>query len=544
MTSTELIRSLHRIGHLYWDRPDTADCLVKITCLSSVYHERDRHRLCSRCLCNAADRYHQNEVAKSGRTARHYDPSSSPNSSTSLPRAEVAPASAPASTTCFRSDNLGDCVEVLPYPTAGPIRRDDEGRLVYATQPKLAADVPSQHDGWRRYHNACVTRGSSSSFKVGECSRCPTGACLSPRSTLVDARASSDVEPWRTHQAQVPQVHPARRQEASEGKRRGSLPPSMYVAGADHRCTRCQNHQHETLTTYRLHKDFLTSQSTAIRQMVRARASEQVRRTSCPPGIETRRSVSAEAADMAKHIKKGQQHRRDGNGDADQILNLEIAVPDPSSLGVLFEYFYTGDFGKLAEAMESGQARWENVMLNASHLGLCDALKMQLGAWWRQRSDLARPSIRRSDADAAQRMARGSLPSDSQVSWKRRDGAASPNRVFGRPRAYTTGSGQRSMCDTEALTPSRVFSTLSSGLAGAVAEGQTSKRGKRDRKEEHKASYQQHELRPEPRSGTAPTSVRPSAVQQLLLGSKRRRTLSALAYYCSMPSSIAASVKP
>ncbi len=45
MSREGLVSSLHRVGHLYWHRPDTADCLVEVTRMGASQHQsRSQYR--------------------------------------------------------------------------------------------------------------------------------------------------------------------------------------------------------------------------------------------------------------------------------------------------------------------------------------------------------------------------------------------------------------------------------------------------------------------------------------------------------------------
>lgn len=327
--------------------------------------------------------------------------------------------------------------------------------------------------------------------------------------------------------------------------RRDSAPPNFKAENDP--CSRCR--PPDQTSTHHLHKDFLVTQS-----------------------------------DTFQKIFEGGQ------------AVVELALPDPSSFEALVKYFYMGNFAELASAMESGQVRWENIMLNARHLGFSQGLKMRLGAWWRHRQ--GRPV---GAALQQQREHRGSLPAKAL-------GPILRSRLdIGRPRARTLGSRQepgQSSSESDKLSPmmqvNRRSGTLASGMTCTIAGEDSDLRGERSKDRDchpsiptHKPGRFSSRLSGDTPSSSAsmsppairrslaapsptplPTSPRfphdilleksvevrttspersrattddqdereaarrPSAVRQLLLSGKRRRALSSLAYYCSIDTQV------
>ncbi len=112
-----------------------------------------------------------------------------------------------------------------------------------------------------------------------------------------------------------------------------------------------------------------------------------------------RKDVVASQSDLFRELVQAQQVESGEIGSRTaRMIEVALTLPDATSFGVLLDYFESGDFGRISSAMESGEARWESVMLNARHLRVSEVLKMQLGAWWRHQQG---------------RMHRGSLPASA-----------------------------------------------------------------------------------------------------------------------------------
>lgn len=476
LTRKELTARLHEVGKIYWHRPDTADCLVKVVRLSSCQHER-----------------HPGPDQQCLRKANN------PSRPTSHIHSAPTSASASACQFPYQAQRRSQDLHALP----GPSRRTVSENHVYTKRSRL-------------------------------------------------------VEP----------TSPFRHSLLNTEARRESAPPNMLgaasAASATQRpCLRCDDSV-QNVAMYRLHSDFLKSQSDLFAKML------------CSDN-DTQDASASSAVDA-----DSRPHRA-----------VTVALPDPTSFEKLVEYFYMGDFSKLSAAMESGKVRWENVMLNARHLGLSQELKMQLGAWWR---------IHQGHSGVKQGMHRGSLPTGvpaPMVEPSRRGGVggSSEGRGSARPRAYTTGTRPQiepAMEKRMIMTPSRAFASLPKPLPRLSTDEHTLSGVKRRREADHSpisADYpqpskspradatQQRFVRPalpvasgmislsspvrrspiSPRfsrdihskmdlytSTSKTTTERPSAVRQLLNSGNRRRALSSLAYYCStgVPGSVAASVKP
>lgn len=249
-----------------------------------------------------------------------------------------------------------------------------------------------------------------------------------------------------------------------------------------------------------------------------------------------RKDVVASQSDLFRELVQAQQV---GSGEigsrAARMIEVALTLPDATSFGVLLDYFESGDFGRISSAMESGEARWESVMLNARHLRVSEVLKMQLGAWWRHQQG---------------RMHRGSLPASAvppphaTQAHISEPSSSRHGQTGARPRAYTTGNGGRpSLHDRlseskRILTPSRALVVASPSktspepthTAKRTREGRIRSTPRRDSRPESLYSV----VRAEPRARSPPPmrKARPAALQATL--SKRPRALSSLAYYCSV----------
>ncbi|SPO25550.1 uncharacterized protein UTRI_03028_B [Ustilago trichophora] len=587
MTEAELTSSLHRVGRIYWHRPDTADCLVAVTRLSQrqrspQQHQHHRHQ--NPCICNATDRIVESKLSK--RQLRQ-----SASTAPSTPLLQTFSPTISASTLpaiCSSPNRLG---QMPPASTSTPTQPSSLARC--RESDKDFGTKPSNLDG-DGVDGTCgsvlqSTQKSSYRSTIGQVPRHRSRASISTLSTLGEDPSPAASEPRRTD-AETTASSSISRLLSSGDIRRESAPPNMYAAGT---CTRCHSHaddeQDQRVTTYRLHRDFLISQSQVFKQLLQ-------------PGRGDAASPEGTAVKGDPSISDDTNH---------PTTSIEIALPDPSSFAVLIEFFYMGNFNKLTAAMESGKVRWENVMLNASHLGLSAGLKMQLGRWWRERQD----RLHASDS-VRQAYYRSSMPAEGYVWTSGVDGSGEIGVRYGastsrsgsggrRCRAYTTGSRQqveRSECKVS-MMPSRALA-LPTGLVRSVSEEGIPSGSKRFRTTEPdtEASYRhnrhcntglQHtntarSVVQSPRSSTVPNHLprtrqsmdacwprkahdasveeqlqkdegrlddrravtrqeRPSTVRQLLLGGgKRRRALSNLAYYCSagtQGSSISAPVK-
>lgn len=449
MKKEDLIASLHKIGRLYWYRPDTADCLVRVVKLSTCSHRHPPQRI------EEADEERMGKSASM--PALHYHSIKS------------MPASAGPSTIHFR-DN-------------GCPRGIFNGESCSKRKKVDTKDSESER-----------TSGS----------RSPVHQSLSP--------------PTASRQHLPQHLSKSRRESA----------PATTTSS----CPHCPAQRNGKL--YRLHKDFLIHQSSVLSSLLSS-------------------STMAPTSTLSSNSN---------------LPAIELPLPDPSVFSLFVEYFYMGDFSRLTSAMETGTVRWESVMLNARHLGLSEGLKTRLGGWWRLRQ-----------TRAGERQHRGSLPAKSLVAMVK--GASGEterdaNGLKGRMRAYTTGDRQD---DPMALrmTPARAFA----GLASPPRADTTTKRRSSPNYPCYTSSPDSqpsnpvpaHQLNTSPlpsiRAGSPLPSPRtlphslshteqhpyahhtvfqphrdgdkspgeahkpPSAVKQLLLGGKRRRALSSLAYYCS-----------
>lgn len=609
MTREELIRRLHSVGDLYWCRSDTADCLIKVVRLSVSQHtgrsmNRQPQRHCRQCLCSSL-KHHNDHNAR-------IDSPHGPALATS--ELQSTPNSAPPTTSRFSSDDSTDKYTQDQSYQGLPRISDSKARSKSSedhskTWPIIAASSstkPGRSDHKRERHDSMESSTRPGTYD----------------GHLYRASASMPLLP--VHETRSPSNNFPRERISSGDARRESAPPSMdgvtaVAATPTRRCTRCDSYAvepDEGAKTYRLHKDFLITQSDTFRKLLgsvsrthSASTSQQTKGEQNGPTGESR---------QGRTISTGSQFLSLDTS-ADSQTCLELALPDPSSFETLIEYFYTGDFGKLAAAMESGTVRWENIMLNAQHLGLSQGLKMRLGAWWRYRQGQPLGSLHQHVQSASQRHDhRGSLPPRSLTPdfRARLEGGRSErvSRLVGsRPRAYTTGSRQSAgLSDvgkegTAAMTPSRAFAGLPSGLARIAAQENRVSGSKRvrdaecqdfDRRDVRTESrhdsvrlsrqlsrfngqpkadrgnsmsmpiattrrtsstsssprlpqYSHYERRPNPQISARDddrsvdtradidiheeraAAPRPSAVRQLLMGGKRRRAVSSLAYYCS-----------
>lgn len=267
-----------------------------------------------------------------------------------------------------------------------------------------------------------------------------------------------------------------RHSEKGAATRRESAPTSMCASPEDacrrqSRCCPFDRAQTPPTRTFRLHKDFLTSQSDLFSDLLS--------------------SQMAPSPLSSWHLTKGfdgielKPRADEGNG---TIRRTRIELPDPASFGALVEYLYMGDFGKLIEAMESGRVRWEGVMLNARYLGLSQAVKTRLGAWWYYRQGHSSPP-------------QGHLSSSSH------------RRASTAPRSNTLSQRRSSKQAGFASSP--------------LASPRRSSSWPRLEASADRNSMDQ----------TRAKSVANAAVRQLLLGGRRRRALSSLALYSSTGSS-------
>ena len=613
MTREELISRLHSVGHLYWRRPETADCLIKVVRLSASQHDgrsmnRQPQRHCRQCLCSSMG--HHN-----ARTDQPHGVAPAPSELLS------APGSAPPAISRFSRKDTMDKYRSnqsylgLPSSIIDSKSKDDSSEDHLKRWPKSAAGSstePGLGDQDSKRHNS-----TESSTRPG-----------SYDGHIYRASASMPLLPVR--ETPSPRRNPMPQHVSIGDVRRDSAPPSMngataVAAAPTRRCTRCDSHAgapDQGAKTFRLHRDFLITQSDTFKKLLgdaMKNGYSKAGSASTSQQSEGEQAGLTDGSQQSSTTLTGRQspsaHRHGSDDDTSAVSQtcLELALPDPASFEALIEYFYIGDFGKLAAAMESGAMRWENVMLNAQHLGLSQGLKMRLGAWWRYRQGQPLGSLHQHVQLTSQRQDhRGSLPPRSLTpdSRTRLEGGRSErvSRLVGtRPRAYTTGSRQSAGLSDEAMTPSRAFAGLPSGLARVAAQERPGHGNKRARDAECQEfdsrairtesqhnlvrlsrqlarssgqptadrsdsmsmplattrrtsstpssprlpRFPHHERRPdlrisardEDRSVDARTNIdiheeraaapRPSAVRQLLMGGKRRRALSSLAYYCS-----------
>ena len=563
----ELVRALHQIGRLYWQRPDTADCLVRVVRLCSCQHshQRLRHEHSRHCDSRLLSTSVHPEVQR-GIGHRRFEES-----------CRSAPISATASTSTFQLDRGPDRCRnprnlhepaLLPEPKHWTDGDDNTSRK----RPRHETDHHEQ-----RYPD----RRSTTRTDIGESSQDQANVSSPTRSTYTAPHSPPVSNPKHDSPAEVPGAKPKRENTCSPDPRRESAPSSMCgAATAAARtvfpgCAHCCSHSHAQDrggTMFLLHKDFLTTQSALFKELLQANND--------PTDPSTRKPTDnvVNSNGNAVSVKKSRQ------------TCITVALPDPGSFDVLVEYFYMGDFSKLAATLDSGIVRWENVMLNAQHLGLSSASKMQLGAWWR---------LRQGRFLQQQKIQRASLPATSP--GRPSAGSAAlmqPLKSATRPRAYTTGSGQQVGPHRTSMFPSNAHAALPNAAARpssrerkrsrdwGVAEAETAlhrhSHGNRGVPAQHEPPPSlrpstHHLSRPidtvsstlipmlgksgysspgmSPRTTGSPSEVErlvgkgehhPSAVRQLLLGGTRRRALSNLAYYCSTeaPSNRAAPVKP
>lgn len=176
--------------------------------------------------------------------------------------------------------------------------------------------------------------------------------------------------------------------------------------------------------TYRLHKDYLTAQSTLLRKVLTtspppdpwtdsttggANATQNMRDSS--PALATSMSGDGQGAERsAQHDdptvmpspcdNSSRRSSATAHIPAPRFLAssaggpvIYLPLPDPSSFSAIMHFLYFGDFSHLDSAMRKGTVRWEGVVSNTEYLGLDVSLKKMLGNWWRQ--FVAGPSSRR-----------------------------------------------------------------------------------------------------------------------------------------------------
>ena len=169
--------------------------------------------------------------------------------------------------------------------------------------------------------------------------------------------------------------------------------------------------------TFRLHRDYLVTQSTLLRKFFSTVTSlhldsnahsygsssssseitqdEQKHSGKSVSDQTSSRSFSAatRASQHSDHfstlIWSGTEH----DDMAPRFLNssethpvLYLPLPDPLSFGELLRYFYHGDVAPLIGMLERGLVNWAGLILNANFLGVTAELKDALGRWWASRA--------------------------------------------------------------------------------------------------------------------------------------------------------------
>ncbi|KAN0061723.1 hypothetical protein ACQY0O_005715 [Thecaphora frezii] len=173
---------------------------------------------------------------------------------------------------------------------------------------------------------------------------------------------------------------------------------------------------------FRLHRDYLVSQSTLLRSLLDGAkssdgtatassspmpASDDVNRQKEPASAgesaaaSAKSSVPSSSSDAARAATEaalgGEPERRPSlfcasSGSEARLVSsvsgpatVYLPLPDPASFWAVVHYLYHGDFGVIARLMQEGRVRWEGIVVNADYLGLDRRLRAELGLWWSQR---------------------------------------------------------------------------------------------------------------------------------------------------------------
>ncbi|PWN46699.1 hypothetical protein IE53DRAFT_304038, partial [Violaceomyces palustris] len=152
------------------------------------------------------------------------------------------------------------------------------------------------------------------------------------------------------------------------GTRRGSA----RFAGAGDRNPRHADSTSMRRLTFRLHKDYLSTQSTLFRQFLSS---------ATPLDLDTGCTTPPDGSFLPLLNPFGQPRLLSSNPDNPTLF---LPLPDPSSFTILLHYLYHGDFEVVARSMSQKKVRWEGVVMNADFLGLDEVLKNELGVWWRR----------------------------------------------------------------------------------------------------------------------------------------------------------------
>lgn len=265
------------------------------------------------------------------------------------------------------------------YASAGTLLSREFSNMFYALQPRtphlnIELHTSTCHKSGKTAAAKRWCRRSSGSISIPCCLGTST---KSPIASTPSTSASS-VWPSSTHtdpKAHITQAVPL---QITVKKARRESAPVLPTSEPE---------SQEESYTFRCHLDFLVTQSSVFRKYLGASANPALDITTSAPKIEDCAKLGTRACDSPRRPSTSPERKP----------TLRITVPgDIVSFSLLMEYLYMGDFDRLALAMESGEVRWEEVMLNAQHLGLDDDLKQKLGAWWGLRRKSRDANVRNS----------------------------------------------------------------------------------------------------------------------------------------------------
>lgn len=291
----------------------------------------------------------------------------------------------------------------------------------------------------------------------------------------------------------------------------------------------------ETRHTFRLHRDFLIAQSSLFRKFLGAPANSII--DTCADTSVTNQTFKIPSGARQSPCLLSRP--------IGQKPVLQLPIPsDISSFVVLLEYLYLGDFERLTRAMESGEVRWERVMLNAQYLGLDEGLKQKLGVWWGSWTASRSATVRKGPASSTTIRVARQWPSDNAS-------PPSPKSTDLLMRRHASATGRDS--NWRDAKRAKLSDILIPVHGHTLLEQPKQEGNHRDRKMSHRkvsslsdigshafscSTTSPAPLSPatlSPATSPIPTTKGSSAVREWLGKTRRPPTMSSLAYYCNSP---------
>ncbi|CEH17157.1 hypothetical protein CBOM_03223 [Ceraceosorus bombacis] len=329
----EVVHRLHSLGSYFWTRPETVNLVVIVTPAAQPH-----------------------AAATSPRGLQGPSQSS---------RRDSHPAAVPSQQHASRPSSPLRRIEA-PGRQSGLYERRAATKMAAGEITPMGPEASCLESSRRDSEASTSTCAGSSlmgSSRMAEQSYTPaTSVAFTPMSSNAPSLACHPAAPTK----EVARISQLRNEQ-----RRASAPSPSRQEGAG-LAPVARTPAHRRLT-YRVHSDYLTTQSTLFRDVL-AELKQSPADADGRPTIDSTSPLLG--APQARLIRPA----------APNLLPaVVLPLPDPSAFSAILHYLYFGDFTALASAMDSRLVKWEGIVANAEALGCGASFKRHLGRYWRSK---------------------------------------------------------------------------------------------------------------------------------------------------------------